>query len=111
MIVECINDDFTINPSEVVKNMLLVGDDGLFPKKGQRYEVIGYADIPDENGDMVSCYQIDGVESSENYGVTLVFKKERFKIVDETFVPNHFHEIYGLCRQINLFMTIRFPNK
>lgn len=109
MIVECIDDDFTVNPSEYVKNILTVGDDGLLPKKGQRYEVIGYGDIADVDGVITPCYQIDGVESSENYGCLLLFKRDRFKIVDDTFIPNHFNDQFGLCRQVNFFVNISLP--
>ena len=102
MKVKCINDDFTRCECQAVKNILKVGDDRLLPKAGQIYEVIGRGTV---NGS--ECYEIEGVESAENYGVKLLFKRNRFVTVDEEFVPNHYDPEFGLCRHEMIYSEVK----
>lgn len=105
MKVICIDDDFTNSDNEFIKKILLVGDDGIFPKKGEVYEVIGYGHFIDGH----EAYELDGLEDSDSYGVKLFFKKERFEVFDDTFVPNHFDKEHNvLCRKVNMYMEMKF---
>jgi hypothetical protein len=104
MKVICIDDDFTKTDSEVVKNILKVGDDELLPKKGEIYEVLGYASFLGG----IEAYIID-IPSSEAYGKRLCFKKERFEIYDDTFVPNSYDKKMDCpVRIVELYMEMKF---
>lgn len=93
MKVICIDDDFSKSDSEVVKNILIVGDDELLPKKNQVYEVLGHATFL-KDGKQVKAYILD-IPSSEAYGKRLCFKKERFEVYDDTFIPNSYNKELG----------------
>lgn len=90
MKVICVDDDFSKSDSDVVKKILIVGDDELLPKKGQVYEVLGYASFLKDGKD-VKAYILD-IPSSEAYGKRLCFLRERFEIYDDTFVPNSYNK-------------------
>jgi len=111
MKVRCVNSDFSKSESEIIKAILIVGDDHLLPKEGQEYEVIGHAHL---NG-------IDGYELAEidtlkfGYDSKLVFEEKRFVISDDTFVPNAVLDDFGfgngLCRKVNFYMEYPFGEK
>ncbi len=103
MKVICIDDDFTKCKIEAVKNILKVGDNGCLPQKGQVYEVIGYVywDEYDERKN-VWAYILDGLESTESYGVKLSFNKKRFEVYDNTFVPNHISADGNIVRKVTM---------
>jgi hypothetical protein len=87
MIVKCIDGDFTsYDQPEVVKNILLVGDDDLLPKEGREYELAG----------------ID----THNYGARLVFNIDRFIVIDDTFVPNSYDKNMNMpCNDKNIYIS------
>lgn len=113
MKVKCINGDFSNTNCEAVENILLVGDDDLLPKEGLVYEVIGYGhweDSPGHNGP-ADAYELDLPDHS-HYGVRILFNKDRFEIVDETFVPNAVCDrdpFKGeLVRKVNVYMELSY---
>jgi len=108
--VICINGDFSETDSDVVKNILKVGDDELLPKEGQIYEVIGYASFL-KDGKEIKAYILD-LPSSEAYGTRLCFKRERFEIYDDTFVPNSYDKKMDCrVRIIELYMEMEFESE
>lgn len=108
MIVKCINGDFSDSDSEVIKAILLVGDDGCLPKEGELYEVIGFHFFPKG----VEAYELAEVEDSSHYGKKLVFCKERFETVDESLPNNFYDETIGPCRIYNFsWNSLEIPLK
>lgn len=107
MKVICIDDDFTKCTSEVVKNILIVGDDGCLPKKGGIYEVIGYAYWDKYEGlSNVHAYLLDGLDSTHSYGSMLAFISTRFEVYDDTFIPNHITDKGELVRTLEIYCHI-----
>ena len=113
MIVTCIDDDYSgEHQPEVVKAILKVGDDFLLPKKGNKYEVIGYADL-----DGVEAYELAEIDTIKHgYNRKLVFNKSRFIISDDTFIPNAVLKGEdnlggsGLCRKVNFYLDFNYKN-
>ena len=112
MKVTCIDADFTENPSELLDAIIKVGDDFLLPKEGHEYEVIGYAHI-----DGVEGYELAEIDTIKHgYGKKLLFEKRRFIISDDTFIPNAVLEGKdniggtGLCRKVNVYLTLPIKN-
>ena len=104
MKVTCISGDFSKSSNEIVKAILLVGDEHLLPKEGQQYEVIGYANI-----DGVEAYEFSEIDTlAHGYDKKLVFCKNWFVISDDTFVPNAVLNDFGgtLCRKVNFYIDI-----
>lgn len=100
MIVKCINDkfDFSKSDAKFIKNMILVGDLELYlPKNGCEYEVIGSWFSENE----IKGYLLKEFDCSI-YGGNLYFSKERFEIIDDSFIPNDIHPTFGLCRTESL---------
>jgi len=90
MIVRCIKEDYTKSSSEVVQAILKVGDDHLLPKKGQEYEVIGFAHFKGGK----EAYLLDGLDTT-NYGSQVCFCKEDFEYVKDSYKPNGICETTG----------------
>ncbi len=87
MIVKCIKADYSESESEIVKNILTVGDEHLLPQLNQNYEVIGSGDFP--KGKYYKLLEIDvSVYSCKD----LLFPDWMFEVVSDEFVPNAWSE-------------------
>lgn len=104
MVVRCIDDDFPEPHTEVVKAILLVGDDHLLPKKGKEYEVIGYGHF--SNGQ--EGYELAEIQTlAYGYNKRLLFLKSRFEIVSDEFVPNAYDKVLGYpCMEYKLYLQM-----
>lgn len=91
MIVRCMKpfDYDRINLPEGIKNTITVGDDFLLGEVGVDYEVIGSGNL---NG--IECYELEGIDAS-SYGIKLLHRKDRFKVIDDAFVPNTYIKLEG----------------
>lgn len=102
MIVKCIK-PYDFNREGIhnsIKNIILVGDDFLLGEVGKEYEVIGSGNL---NGK--PCYELEGIDAS-NYGIKLLHEKDRFEIIDDSFVPNAYMKegyIEGAVRTHNFY--------
>lgn len=109
MIVTCIDDGNWIDSDpedSIVKAILMVGDDHLLPKKGNKYEVIGHGII-----DGIDCYELAEIDTLKyGYAKKLLFNKTRFVIYDDTFIPNAVTDPLGnhsgLCRKLNFYLSL-----
>ena len=116
MKVLCINGDFSNTTCEAVKNILKVGDTHLLPQEGEIYKVIGYAswhNHPDKK-ESTGSYELELPDHSQ-YGIQLVFNKNRFVVVDNTFTPNHIVQEGDwqgeLVEIINMYTSVSFKLK
>lgn len=110
MKVKCINDDWsTVQKGSVGDLVLKVGDP--MPVKGNEYEVIGHGHYEGQE----DSYELAGLDYSNYPGGRMLFKKSRFEIVDDTFIPNMvLGEEHGLyagtpAREMNMYMSFSFP--
>ena len=107
MKVRCINDDWSDVPiGSVAHAVLTVGDP--MPVKGEIYEVIGTSWVEKEK----VAYELAEFDYSNYPGGRLLFKKERFEIVDDSFVPNAVRNIAGmgetLVREERMYISFNF---
>lgn len=103
MRVRCIDDHYSEeDKGDLISAILKVGDDHLLVKKGQQYNVIGFAHFTNGN----RCYELEEINTLEyGYDKKLVFKDHRFEIVDTPFEPNAVDKSSGnLCRNVNFYM-------
>ena len=75
----CIDDDFSNIENEVIKKLYAENPDEYFPKKGLVYEV---ARNKYKNG--VDTYTFRELKETTEFGVTILFLKNRFVVVDDT---------------------------
>lgn len=98
MKVKCINDDWSnVLPNTIAAYVLKVGDP--MPEKGKEYEVIGVSE---------AGYELGGLDFSAYPGGRMLFKKERFEISDDTFVPNAVYNGTPV-RMVNMYFSLSFP--
>jgi len=104
MKVKCINADFSKSKEDVVKSILLVGDNDLLPKENEEYEVIGCGLFDDGEG-----YELAEIDTS-HYGKKLLFDIKRFIVSDDTFIPNALTDDWGFgkrpCKKINFYVNL-----
>lgn len=100
MIVKLIDGDFSNPPkNSILEAVLKVGDP--LPEEGKEYEVIGSSALG---------YELAGFDYSAYPGGIMLFKKERFEIVDDTFVPNAIHD-GQLVREERLYLSFSMPSE
>lgn len=105
MIVRCIDDDWsTVPEGSVHRAVLAVGDP--MPEKGKEYKVKGYVHVERE----LVGYELEGLDYSNYPGGTLLFKKERFEKVRDSYELNHYDPDFGACELTTMYCTMSFPN-
>jgi hypothetical protein len=113
MLVKCINDEITsLTPDNVINNIIMVGDEDFYlPKVGETYTVIGFGEIEDERGEKIACYELgELMDASEIYGFKILFREDRFVIVNQDFVPNNIHNGL-LVEEMKLYMDLKYFTK
>lgn len=98
MKVKLINDDWSnVSENSVAYLVLKVGDP--MPIRGEEYEVIGSS----KEG-----YELAEFDYSNYPSGRLLFKKERFIITDDSFVPNCVYD-GSSARKLNFYLSIDYP--
>ena len=105
MKVKCINDDWSTRLDgspmpEIIKNILLVGDNDIIPQKGKIYTVIGY-----DYTNLFNAYMLKERDTSL-YGKKCTFDTRRFEVIDNSFTPNDVIIIDGdiyPCEKVQMY--------
>ena len=104
IIVECINDDWDfLEPAKIA-----ISKGAKYPKIGEKFTVSGtVSKISGYEG-----YRLEEINWSE-FGIDVSFNINKFKIVEESFVVNHYDTKYkiGLCEVSNMTFEIEYKIK